>query len=143
MRTFLSQENRQIFQDRRETVQLTRPEWACPHSCFNFYRVLGGTSCELECKQGFTPSFFVAIQLSKSNNRFPNPKATKSKKMENQEKKWHQKPMWIYVLSFVFFPVGLYLLWKNQEIAKKTKIIVTCCVGVFVLIAGQGGDKKL
>jgi len=62
--------------------------------------------------------------------------------MENKEKKWYKKPMWIYVLSFVFFPVGLYLLWTNQEIAKKIKIIVTCCVGVFVLITGQGGDKK-
>lgn len=51
----------------------------------------------------------------------------------NEKHNWYQKPTWIYVLSFLFPPVGLYQLWKSQEISKKIKIIVTCAAILFVI----------
>lgn len=47
------------------------------------------------------------------------------------EKKWYQKPEWIYVLVLLFWPVGLYLLWSNKEIPKKNKLIMT---GIFLVL---------
>jgi len=50
---------------------------------------------------------------------------------QGEEKKWYQKPEWIYVLVILFWPVGLYLLWSNKEITKKNKLIMT---GIFLVL---------
>ncbi len=41
--------------------------------------------------------------------------------MENIQKKWYQKTGWIIALSILFFPLGLYLLWKNKYMSKPLK----------------------
>lgn len=50
---------------------------------------------------------------------------------EIQEKKWYQKTEWIYLLVFLFWPIGLYLLWKSKEIPKKNKLLIT---GIFLVL---------
>jgi hypothetical protein len=61
--------------------------------------------------------------------------------MENQtELKWYQKPTGVIILLIIFFPVGLYLMWKNDMWTKKTRWIVTGVLAVFVL-ANLGNDK--
>ncbi|MDX2362172.1 MAG: hypothetical protein QNK23_15295 [Crocinitomicaceae bacterium] len=47
------------------------------------------------------------------------------------EKKWYEKAEWIYILVLLFWPVGLFLLWKNKEIPKKNKLIMT---GIFLVL---------
>lgn len=54
--------------------------------------------------------------------------------METTEKKWYQTKKWIWILSFLFAPVGLYQLWRSQEFAKRSKILITFLVVVFYAI---------
>ena len=62
--------------------------------------------------------------------------------MENKtELKWHQKTTPIIVLLFVFLPVGLYFMWKNEMWSKTTRWIVTG-VFAFAMIANASGNKS-
>lgn len=62
--------------------------------------------------------------------------------MENQtELKWYQKPTGVILLLIIFFPVGLYLMWKNDMWTKKTRQIVTAVIAVF-LLANSGGKSS-
>lgn len=52
--------------------------------------------------------------------------------MENQtELKWYQKPAGVIILLIFLWPVGIYLMWKNEFWSKQTRWIVT---GVFPLL---------
>jgi hypothetical protein len=54
--------------------------------------------------------------------------------MDNQiEKKWHQKPVTVVLFLIFFFPVGLYLMWKNELWSKTSRIIVSVFFGLLVL----------
>ena len=54
--------------------------------------------------------------------------------MENQtELKWFQKQTGVIILLILFFPVGLYLMWKNQLWTKKTRWIVSGVIAVLVI----------
>lgn len=61
--------------------------------------------------------------------------------MENQAGlKWYQKQTGIIILLIIFFPIGLYQMWKNNLWSKKTRWIVT--IALIVLIGlGQNGKK--
>ena len=48
-----------------------------------------------------------------------------------QKEKWYKKPVAIVVLIFVFFPVGLFLMWKYTNWSKGVKIAITA----FIVIA--------
>ena len=62
--------------------------------------------------------------------------------MENQtELKWFQKQTGVIILLILFFPVGLYLMWKNQLWTKKTRWIVSGVIAVLV-IANYGKQPK-
>jgi hypothetical protein len=62
--------------------------------------------------------------------------------MENQtELKWHQKPTGVIIFLIIFFPVGLYLMWKYELWTKQTRWIVTGLVAVLV-IANDGKNKN-
>ena len=57
------------------------------------------------------------------------------------QSKWYDKTWLVIVLCIIFFPVGLYALWKNQSISKGWKIGVTVLIALIV-IANLGDDKK-
>jgi hypothetical protein len=62
--------------------------------------------------------------------------------MENQnQNKWYDNKLVVYLLILLFFPVGLYALWKNNATSKGTKIIVTVLVSLFA-IAVLNNDPK-
>src|SRR5687767_6382656 len=50
--------------------------------------------------------------------------------------KWYHKPLGIVLLLIVFFPIGLYLMWRYANWTPRTKGIVTAVVvGLFGLIS--------
>lgn len=51
-----------------------------------------------------------------------------------KNKKWYQKPVGIIILLILFFPVGLYLMWKYAHWNKVVKLIVTAIIAVIVIV---------
>ncbi|KKQ73706.1 MAG: Surface lipoprotein-related protein [Candidatus Woesebacteria bacterium GW2011_GWB1_38_5b] len=62
--------------------------------------------------------------------------------METQQvKKWYQKTGGIIALLVLFFPIGLFLMWKYADWGNKTKWIITSAFGLlFVIGRFSGGD---
>lgn len=68
--------------------------------------------------------------------------------MENENvesestKKWYQKTWGIILLLFLFFPAGLYFLWKS-DFSKKSKLLWTVIIGILVLYnIGKGSNHQ-
>ena len=59
-----------------------------------------------------------------------------------QTKKWYDNTLVVVILCIIFFPVGLYALWKNNNFQKNTKIIWTVVIGIIVVIANMQNPKK-
>jgi len=57
------------------------------------------------------------------------------------KKKWYQKTGGIIVLLVLFFPVGLYLMWKHTSWNKTVKWIVTGFFAFLVLVNAFGSDS--
>lgn len=54
--------------------------------------------------------------------------------MSNQDQaKWYDNKLVVYLLIILFFPVGLYALWKNNQISKPVKWVVTGVLAFFVI----------
>lgn len=61
--------------------------------------------------------------------------------LENS-KKWYNNTGLVILFIIVFFPVGLYALWKNENISKNWKIVISSGI-VFLLIVGIGSDGQI
>lgn len=48
--------------------------------------------------------------------------------------KWYQKPLGIIVLLFLFFPVGLFLMWKYSNWSKQAKWTITGVLAVAIFL---------
>lgn len=62
------------------------------------------------------------------NNNLQNPNSNlphESNTCDSDGKKWYQKTVWIIVWLFMFFPVGLFLMWKYTDWKKSVKGIIT------------------
>ncbi|MFH1886983.1 MAG: hypothetical protein ABIM40_09820 [Pseudomonadota bacterium] len=55
---------------------------------------------------------------------------------------WYEKTWLVVVLLVVFFPAGLYALWKNTGFSKRTKWIVTGVVVVVFIAAAMNAGKE-
>ena len=55
-----------------------------------------------------------------------------NQKHQKQSQKWYYNPIIINLLLVLFFPVGLYLLWKSTSIEQWWKVTAT------IIIAMQG-----
>ncbi len=63
--------------------------------------------------------------------------------MENQtEIKWYQKPTGVIILIIFCFPIGLYLMWKNELWTKQTRWIVTISAVLALANAGKNNDAS-
>lgn len=51
-----------------------------------------------------------------------------------RSKKWYEKTGWIIILTLLFFPVGLFLMWKYANWNKIIKIAVTSFYVLVVII---------
>ena len=83
------------------------------------------TSCGTKLEEGMpeNPVNTVNVQNGSINTVMP-----------KQEKKWYQKTGWIIALLIVFFPVGLYLMWKYTDWRKVLKIAVSIVCAVCLVI---------
>ncbi|WP_211196215.1 FxLYD domain-containing protein [Flavobacterium sp. H122] len=54
---------------------------------------------------------------------------------------WYEKNWLVILLCVLFFPVGLYALWKNSSIAKGWKIAITVIISLIILT--NLGDEKI
>ena len=59
------------------------------------------------------------------------------------ELKWYNKTWLVVLLIIIFFPVGLYALWKNETISKGWKIGVAAffVLAAITALAGEGAEK--
>ncbi len=64
--------------------------------------------------------------------------------MENQTTKleWYDKKWLVGLLCILFFPVGLYALWKSNTISKGWKIGVTAILAILVIIGFSDDGKE-
>lgn len=63
--------------------------------------------------------------------------------MENiEKKKWYDNKAVVIILLVVFFPVGLYALWKSKSFSTMTKGIITGVVFLLLIVAGAQDDGK-
>ena len=63
----------------------------------------------------------------------PMPTAPQSNFQDPDHKKWYQKTGWIIALLILFFPVGLFLMWKYTNWKKSIKGIITAIILIFAL----------
>ena len=54
--------------------------------------------------------------------------------METTNDKWYQNPVVIIILLFIFFPSGIYLMWKYTNLEKKNKWIFSILFTIVGLI---------
>lgn len=59
-----------------------------------------------------------------------------------QNNKWYQNNLAIVGLLVIFFPIGLFLMWKYSKWDKRIKLVITGFFVILILIgASDGGDK--
>ena len=71
----------------------------------------------------------------------PMPTAPQSNFQDPDHKKWYQKTGWIIALLILFFPVGLFLMWKYTNWKKPVKGIITALILIFALSGIVSPDK--
>lgn len=61
--------------------------------------------------------------------------------METQNNaKWYQQSLWIIVLLILFFPIGLFIMWRYAKWGNKVKLTITCFF-VFLVLRGVINDS--
>lgn len=55
--------------------------------------------------------------------------------------KWYQKTWAIVLLLIIFFPIGLFLMWKYAKWNNKTKWVVTGIFATFLLLSNSSKSK--
>jgi len=68
---------------------------------------------------------------------------------ENQQspfpkKKFTQKPIGVIFWLWLFFPVGIYFMWKEKMWSSKTRIIITSVFSIIIIVglAGKNGNTN-
>lgn len=60
--------------------------------------------------------------------------------MEN--KKFYQKIWFMWLMLFLFFPVGIFLLYKYSDYSKKTKAIIACLSVLLCIVANSNSHQQ-
>lgn len=102
----------------------------------NIEQILSVTSRILSTENKSNPETLLT-----SENRTSNNLKTEEIMEQNQTKKWYDNKFVVHLLLVIFFPVGLYALWKTDTIAKWWKITATVLIG-FIVIANIGNTDK-
>lgn len=62
---------------------------------------------------------------------------------KSSKKKWYQKTWGIVLMLVIFFPVGLFLLWKYTNLKKPLKILITALVGLIFIFSNSSVLENL
>lgn len=54
--------------------------------------------------------------------------------MSKTKREWFESRKAVYFMLLIFFPVGLYGLWKNESFQHPSKILITAIIGLIVII---------
>jgi len=106
----------------------------------NIEHILSATSKILSNENASNIETSQKIENKSSNNQNSNNLKTGEIMEQNQTKKWYDNKFVVHLLLVIFFPVGLYALWKTETIAKWWKITATVLIALIV-IANLGDDK--
>lgn len=112
----------------------------------NIENILSSTSRILSSEsETNTSEIKQTNNIQQTNSQTNNFQTTQnSKSMENNNSNsnvWYEKTWLVVILCIIFFPVGLYALWKNSSISKGWKIGVTAIIALIV-IANLGDKDK-
>lgn len=90
-------------------------------------RLVKCPSCDRSFPEGVRkcPVCGAKINDYSDSNDYPNDTTSR--------RKWYQQTSWIIGLLFLFFPVGLYLMWKYADWKKIPKIIISAILGIGIL----------
>jgi len=108
----------------------------------NIEQILSATSRILSSSPSQQNQNTANSETTNSNQQTQN--FQQNTNMENQQidKKWYDNKFITHLLLVIFFPVGLYALWKSRTIAKWWKITATVLISLIV-IANLGDDAKI
>lgn len=59
------------------------------------------------------------------------------------KQKWYDKKWLVILLLVVFYPVGVYALWKNKDYSLPAKVLLTAILAVYVSIMYVCGPKMI
>ena len=65
---------------------------------------------------------------------------TENQNSGNRHKKWYQKTGWIILWLILFFPVGIFLMWRYANWKKPVKIVISA-VFAFLIYSGFTASK--
>ena len=63
--------------------------------------------------------------------------------VQTANSKWYESKWLVILLLIVFFPVGLYVLWRKSQFSTKTKVILTAVVVMSLLALSQSEDGQI
>lgn len=106
----------------------------------NIEQILSATSRILSSEDKSNTNTAKPTKDKTSNNQNSNNLKNEVTMEQNQSKKWYDNKFVVHLLLVIFFPVGLYALWKTDTIAKWWKITATVLIGLIV-IANIGDDN--
>ena len=106
----------------------------------NIEQILSATSMILSNENKSNTEYSQATENKTSDNQNSNIFKKEAIMEQNQSKKWYDNKFVVHLLLVIFFPVGLYALWKTDTIEKWWKITATVLIGLIV-IANFGDDK--
>ena len=108
----------------------------------NIEQILSATSRILSSSTSQSNQNTANSETANSNQQTQN--FQQNTNMENQQidKKWYDNKFITHLLLVVFFPVGLYALWKSRTIAKWWKITATVIIGLIVIAKLGDSDSS-
>jgi hypothetical protein len=72
----------------------------------------------------------------------PSQNAQFAEMADAEKPKWFDKKFWVFFWLIIFFPVGLYALWRNSLFSRNAKLIITAIVVVLVMIVRSPDSNK-
>lgn len=108
----------------------------------NIENILSNTSRILSSSQSQPISTDPKQQpINSQSYNFQTKQDSNMEQKNTKSNTWYEKKWLVVILCVIFFPVGLYALWKNSSIAKGWKIGITVIIGIIVITNLGGNDK--
>lgn len=103
----------------------------------NIENILSNTSKILSSENKQTDNI---LSTNKQTNNFQTTQNLNFMKNSNSNA-WYDKTWLVIILCVIFFPIGLYALWKNSSISKGWKIVITSIIAL-ILISNLRDKEK-